>query len=42
MFLRRGQDFVFMSGGVCEGGRGGLAGVCVLRLEVRGGEDTRG
>ena len=30
------------SGGVCGGGRGGLAGVCVLRDEVGGGEDTRG
>ena len=33
---------MFMSGGVCGGGRRGLAGVCVLRLEVGGGEDTRG
>ena len=33
---------MFMSGGVCGGGRGGLAGVCVMRLEVGGGGDTRG
>ena len=33
---------MFMSRRVCGGGRGGLAGVCVLRLEVGGGEDTRG
>ena len=31
-----------MCGGVCGGSREGLAGVCVMRLEVGGGEDTRG
>jgi len=31
-----------MSGGVCWGGRGGLARVCVLGLEVGGGEDVIG
>ena len=33
---------MFMSRRVCGGGRGGLAGVCVMRLEVGGGEDARG
>jgi len=33
---------VFMSRRVYGGGRGGLAGVCVMRLEVGGGEDARG
>jgi len=33
---------VFMSRRVCGGGMGGLAGVCVMRLEVGGGEGTRG
>jgi len=33
---------VFMSKRVCGGGRGGLAGVCVMRLQVGRGEDTRG
>jgi len=31
-----------MSRRVCGGGRGGLAGVCVMRLEIGGGEDARG
>jgi len=33
---------VFVSRRVCGGGRGGLAAeVCVMRLEVGGGEDAR-
>jgi len=31
-----------MSRRVCGGGRGGLTGVCVMRLEVGGGEDASG
>jgi len=33
---------VFVSRMVCGGGRGGLVGVCVMGLEVGGGEDARG
>ena len=38
MFLRVGRICVFMSRRVCGGGRGGLVGVCVIRLEV--GEES--
>ena len=33
---------VLVSRGVCGGGRGGLAGLCVMGMEVGGREDTRG
>ena len=33
---------VFVSREVCGGDRGGLAGVCMMGMEVVGGEDARG
>ena len=32
---------MFVSGGVCGGGRRGLAGLCVMGMEVGGREDAR-